>query len=104
MEVQDKARIMDLKGKAVPVTGGSRGEGLGLVEVLVERGADVTVLARDRTVLTALQTRLGVHIVAADVADAASGMCVSKSCFANAFTSAGCVQITIIRAIPALLS
>lgn len=33
---------MDLKGKTVVVTGGSRGLGLGLVEALVTRGAKVT--------------------------------------------------------------
>jgi len=37
---------MNLKDRNVPVTGGSRGLGLGLVEALVEHGARVTVVAR----------------------------------------------------------
>ena len=39
---------MSLKDKTIVVTGGSRGLGLGLVEALVDQGARVTVVARDR--------------------------------------------------------
>src|SRR5271157_6181618 len=42
---------MSLKDKTIVVTGGSRGLGLGLVEALVEEGAKVTVVARDRVAL-----------------------------------------------------
>ena len=37
---------MDLNGKTAMVTGGTRGLGRGVVEALVERGADVVVVAR----------------------------------------------------------
>jgi NAD(P)-dependent dehydrogenase (short-subunit alcohol dehydrogenase family) len=60
---------MSLKDKNVVVTGGSRGLGLGLVEVLVDHGARVTVVARQSDALEAVQTRLGVSTIAADVRD-----------------------------------
>jgi len=63
---------MNLKDKKVVVTGGSRGLGLGLVEALVERGAKVTVVARDGDALAAARARLGVTVIAADVTDEAA--------------------------------
>jgi NAD(P)-dependent dehydrogenase (short-subunit alcohol dehydrogenase family) len=60
---------MSLKDKTIVVTGGSRGLGLGLVEALVEQGAKVTVVARNRTALTAVEERLGVAVISADVTD-----------------------------------
>jgi NAD(P)-dependent dehydrogenase (short-subunit alcohol dehydrogenase family) len=60
---------MSLKDKNVVVTGGSRGLGLGLVEVLVDHGARVTVVARQSDALEAVRTRLGVSTIAADVRD-----------------------------------
>ncbi len=60
---------MSLKDKTIVVTGGSRGLGLGLVEALVDRGAKVTVVARDQAALAAVQQRLGVAVVPADVTD-----------------------------------
>lgn len=60
---------MSLKDKSIVVTGGSRGLGLGLVEALVARDARVTVVARDITALEAVQTRLGVATIPADVTD-----------------------------------
>lgn len=60
---------MSLKDKNVVVTGGSRGLGLGLVEALVERGAKVTVVARDADALEAVRARLGVVAISADVTD-----------------------------------
>src|SRR5580698_6578859 len=63
---------MNLKNKKVVVTGGSRGLGLGLVEVLVEHGAKVTVVARDVEALAAARGRLGVVTIAADVTDEAA--------------------------------
>ena len=53
---------MSLKNKTIVVTGGSRGLGLGLVEALVDRGAKVTVVARDQTALAAVRQRLGVDV------------------------------------------
>lgn len=63
---------MSLRNKNVVVTGGSRGLGLGLVEVLVEHGAEVTVIARQSDALDAVRTRLGVAAMAADVRDEAA--------------------------------
>jgi NAD(P)-dependent dehydrogenase (short-subunit alcohol dehydrogenase family) len=60
---------MSLRSKSIVVTGGSRGLGLGLVEALADQGARVTVVARDRAALAAVQTRLGVAVIAADVTD-----------------------------------
>jgi NAD(P)-dependent dehydrogenase (short-subunit alcohol dehydrogenase family) len=60
---------MSLKDKIIVVTGGSRGLGLGLVEALVERGAKVTVVARDGAALAAVGQRLGVAVIAADVTE-----------------------------------
>lgn len=61
---------MDIRSKRVVVTGGSRGLGLGLVEALVARGAHVTAVARGAADLHAVQQRLGIAIVSADVTDA----------------------------------
>jgi NAD(P)-dependent dehydrogenase (short-subunit alcohol dehydrogenase family) len=63
---------MSLKDKNVVVTGGSRGLGLGLVEVLVDHGARVTVVARQSDALEAVRARLGVSTIAADVRDEAA--------------------------------
>jgi NAD(P)-dependent dehydrogenase (short-subunit alcohol dehydrogenase family) len=60
---------MGLKDKTIVVTGGSRGLGLGLVEALVDRGAKVTVVARDRAGLAAVKQRLGVDAISADVSE-----------------------------------
>jgi NAD(P)-dependent dehydrogenase (short-subunit alcohol dehydrogenase family) len=62
-------RVDDLEGRRVVVIGGSRGLGLGMVEALVARGAQVTVVARDPARLAAVASRLGVATVAGDVAD-----------------------------------
>jgi len=63
---------MNLKEKKVVVTGGSRGLGLGLVEALVDHGAKVTVVARERGALAAARERLGVTTISADVTDEAA--------------------------------
>src|SRR6266851_6418022 len=60
---------MSLKEKTIVVTGGSRGLGLGLVEALVDQGAKVTVVARDQAALAAVEQRLGVAVISADVSD-----------------------------------
>jgi NAD(P)-dependent dehydrogenase (short-subunit alcohol dehydrogenase family) len=62
--------IESLKGQRAVVTGGSRGLGLGLVEALVEKGVQVTVVARDENYLKAVRERLGVLTFSADIADA----------------------------------
>jgi NAD(P)-dependent dehydrogenase (short-subunit alcohol dehydrogenase family) len=60
---------MSLKDKTIVVTGGSRGLGLGLVAALVDQGAKVTVVARDRAALAAVKQRIGVVTISADVTD-----------------------------------
>jgi NAD(P)-dependent dehydrogenase (short-subunit alcohol dehydrogenase family) len=61
--------MQSLQDQRVVVTGGSRGLGLGIVEALVARGANVTVVARDTDRLAAVKQRLGVGIAAGDIAD-----------------------------------
>jgi NAD(P)-dependent dehydrogenase (short-subunit alcohol dehydrogenase family) len=63
--------MQSLKDQRVVVTGGSRGLGLGIVEALVARNANVTVVARDLSRLAGVKDRLGVGIAAGDVADPA---------------------------------
>jgi NAD(P)-dependent dehydrogenase (short-subunit alcohol dehydrogenase family) len=58
-----------LEGRKVVVTGGSRGLGLGIVEALVDRKAQVTVVARDPERLAEVEKRLGVKTVRGDVTD-----------------------------------
>jgi NAD(P)-dependent dehydrogenase (short-subunit alcohol dehydrogenase family) len=65
---------MSLKDKTAVVTGGSRGLGLGVVEALVERGAQVTVVARDAEALATVHSRFGVGTIAADVTDEAAAL------------------------------
>jgi NAD(P)-dependent dehydrogenase (short-subunit alcohol dehydrogenase family) len=70
MNSQKAAAMESLKDKRAVVTGGSRGLGLGLVEALVDRGAKVTVVARDTDKLATLRDRLGVATIAGDITDA----------------------------------
>jgi NAD(P)-dependent dehydrogenase (short-subunit alcohol dehydrogenase family) len=63
--------MKDLEGVKAVVTGGSRGLGLGIVEALLGRKAQVTVVARDAARLDELAKRLGVSVVSGDVADEA---------------------------------
>jgi NAD(P)-dependent dehydrogenase (short-subunit alcohol dehydrogenase family) len=65
-----RGAAMSLKGKTIVVTGGSRGLGLGLVEALVDRGAKVTVVARDEAALAAVRQGLGVATIPVDITDA----------------------------------
>src|SRR5690349_6230798 len=65
---------MEFNRMKVVITGGSRGLGLGLVEALAERGAKVTVVARDLDALAAVRARLGVETVSSDVTDVEAAM------------------------------
>ena len=60
-----------LEGKKALVTGGTRGLGLAIVEALVARQAQVTVIARDEARLAEVSKRLGVAVIQGDVADEA---------------------------------
>jgi NAD(P)-dependent dehydrogenase (short-subunit alcohol dehydrogenase family) len=60
---------MDLKNQTAVVTGGTRGLGLGIVEALIDRGAQVTVVARHQSRLAEVAGRLNVKTIAADVTD-----------------------------------
>jgi len=66
-----QTNLLSLENQTVIVTGGSRGLGLGVVEALVARGAQVAVLARDARRLDELRERLGVRVIAGDAGDAA---------------------------------
>jgi NAD(P)-dependent dehydrogenase (short-subunit alcohol dehydrogenase family) len=61
--------MQTLEDQRVVVTGGSRGLGLGIVEALVARRANVTVVARDPGRLSEVQRRLGVGVAVGDVSD-----------------------------------
>ncbi len=56
-----------LDGKVAIVTGGSSGIGERIVELFVEQGAKVVVAARRREEGAALEKRLGVRFIRADV-------------------------------------
>ena len=58
-----------LEQQSILITGGSRGLGLGVVEALAARHANVTVVARDATRLADLKARLGVSVIAGDATD-----------------------------------
>jgi len=57
---------MNLNGKRVVIVGGSRGLGLGMAQALVSRAANVTVVARNATILQELGKNLSVNTVSAD--------------------------------------
>ena len=67
-----EGEIMNLEGRKVVVTGGSRGLGLGLVEALVHRRAHVTVVARGAAALQVVRDRLKVDVLQADITDDSS--------------------------------
>jgi NAD(P)-dependent dehydrogenase (short-subunit alcohol dehydrogenase family) len=62
--------MIDLKSAKVIVTGGSAGVGLEMARALVERGAEVTVIARDSMKLCAAHD-VGARSIAGDATDAA---------------------------------
>lgn len=56
-----------LNGQVAIVTGGSKGYGSGIAEVLKNNGAEVWITGRDRDAVEATAQRLGVHGVVADI-------------------------------------
>jgi NAD(P)-dependent dehydrogenase (short-subunit alcohol dehydrogenase family) len=66
----ERGHTMELAGKRAVIVGGSRGLGLGLVEALVGRGAQVTAVARGAEALASANARLPIKTVAADASDA----------------------------------
>jgi len=56
-----------VKDAVAIITGGSKGYGAGIAEVLKENGAKVWITGRDKNALESTADRLGVHWVAADV-------------------------------------
>lgn len=69
----------DLAGQKAVVTGGSRGLGLGIVEALLARQAQVTVVARDPKRLREVSERLGVDVIQGDVSEEALARRVIES-------------------------
>jgi len=63
--------MQSLEHQRVVITGGSRGLGLGVVEALVARRAEVVVVARDADRLAALERRLGVTVISGDITERA---------------------------------
>jgi hypothetical protein len=63
--------MQDLKNQRVIVTGGSSGLGLGVVEALAARKANVMVVARDAQRLAEVESRLGVAGAVGDASDGA---------------------------------
>jgi NAD(P)-dependent dehydrogenase (short-subunit alcohol dehydrogenase family) len=61
--------VETLENQRIVVVGGSRGLGLGLVEALVARKAQVTVVARDAARLAEVARRLGVSVIVGDATD-----------------------------------
>ncbi|MGE0449180.1 MAG: SDR family NAD(P)-dependent oxidoreductase [Vicinamibacterales bacterium] len=59
---------LELEGKAVLVTGGSKGIGLACAEAFLAEGARVAIVSRSASNLSAAEARLGrVHTIAADL-------------------------------------
>lgn len=58
---------VELTNKTAIVTGGSRGYGAGIAEVLNEKGCEVWITARDEDDLRRTAERIGVNYVVADV-------------------------------------
>ena len=52
---------LNLNGKGVIVTGGSRGIGLSIAKGFAAEGANVSICARDPSALKAAEKELGVH-------------------------------------------
>ena len=73
------------------VTGGSKGYGAGIAEVLKESGVEVWITGRDQAALDATASRLGVQAMAADVAEPAAW----DRLFEKVLSSAGRLDILV---------
>ena len=73
------------------VTGGSKGYGAGIAEVLKESGVEVWITGRDQAARDATASRLGVQAMAADVAEPAAW----DRLFEKVLSSAGRLDILV---------
>ncbi|MBO1112075.1 SDR family NAD(P)-dependent oxidoreductase [Bordetella petrii] len=89
------AAARPLEGRHALVTGGARGIGLACAQALLQRGAALTLLGRDRAALDAAVASLGgpgaVRAVAADVSDQAS----VQAAFDQAAQAGGAIDILV---------
>jgi NAD(P)-dependent dehydrogenase (short-subunit alcohol dehydrogenase family) len=71
---------LELRGKSVLVTGGSKGIGLACARVFAAEGCRVHVAARDRERLERIKTELSVEIHSVDLRDGAALRALAKAC------------------------
>ncbi|HYZ64341.1 MAG TPA: SDR family oxidoreductase [Acetobacteraceae bacterium] len=72
--------LFDLTGKAAVVTGGNGGIGLGIVEGLIEAGAQVLIVGRDKLKNGEAAAKTGAGAFAADVTDPAQCRAAVAEC------------------------
>lgn len=62
---------MEIKGAKILITGGSRGLGKATAKLLKEAGAEILITGRDKNQIETVTKELGIHGLAADVANEA---------------------------------
>jgi 3-oxoacyl-[acyl-carrier protein] reductase len=80
---ESEAMQLNLEGRHVLITGGSKGIGLACAKTFLHEGCDVTLVARDEARLTAAAADLAqpdrVHVIAADLSQASERMRVHQA-------------------------